>query len=174
MTQLYLFENDYPYKRTKNPLVPSPKLEVSHVKLSYHSRVKPEDRPKVTCSQDAYNVFLNSWDMERIELVEEFKVLYLNRANQAIGLYEASVGGRAGTVVEPGHIAITGFLLNASGIILAHNHPSCNPKPSAQDIAMTKNMKEICKCAGMELLDHEIMPGNNPDYYSFADKGTMP
>src|SRR5690606_18084240 len=125
---------------------------VAEIKLSYRNKVKPCDRPKVTCSTDSYNVLKESWDTGKIEFVEQFKVLLLNRANRVLGLYEVSTGGVAGTVADPKLIFAAALKACASGIILCHNHPSGNLKPSAADLQLTKKMKQ-----GGELLDIPVL-----------------
>jgi DNA repair protein RadC len=74
---------------------------VSEVDLIYRSKVNPSERPKVVTSKDCYNVLMELWDQNKIELQEEFKVLLLNRANRVLGIYNASAGGISGTVADP-------------------------------------------------------------------------
>ncbi len=76
-------------------------MQVSEIELIYKSKVKASDRPKVTTSSDAYQLFRQSWDDNKIELIEQFKVLFLNRANKVLGIYEVSTGGMTATVVDP-------------------------------------------------------------------------
>ncbi len=75
--------------------------KVAEVELSYKSKVKASDRPQIMSSKDAYNVLLKAWDEGRIEFVEQFKVLFLNRANKVLGIYDVSTGGVSGTVADP-------------------------------------------------------------------------
>lgn len=130
---------------------------VAEVKLSYRNKVKPSERPQVTSSTDSYQVLKSSWDSGKLEFVEQFKVLLLNRANRVLGIYELSTGGVAGTVADPKLIFVAALKACASGIILSHNHPSGNLKPSAADLQLTKKMK-----AGGELLDIVVLTSSSP------------
>jgi DNA repair protein RadC len=66
--------------------------EVAEVDLIYKSKVKASNRPKILSSKDAYNVLLKVWDENKIEFVEQFKVMFLNRANNVLGIYDVSTG----------------------------------------------------------------------------------
>lgn len=102
---------------------------------------------------------------------EEFWILFLNRANLVIGKQAISAGGMSGTVVDPKIIFKAALDAKASSIILCHNHPSGNLKPSEQDIRLTKNLVEAGKVLEISVLDHVIVSQNG--FYSFADEGMM-
>lgn len=144
---------------------------LAEIKLTYRNRVKPCKRPQVTCSADSYNVLKAGWDLGRIEFVEQFKVLLLNRANRVLGIYEVSTGGIAGTVADPKLIFAAALKACASGIILSHNHPSGNLKPSAADLQLTKKLKQGGELLDIAVLDHIILTGEG--YYSLADEGLL-
>ena len=144
---------------------------VAEVKLTYRSKVKPTDLPKITCSEDTYNLLSTGWDPGKLEFVEQFKVLLLNRANKVLGLYELSSGGVAGTVADPKLIFIAALKACASAIILCHNHPSGSTQPSAADIQLTKKIKEGGALLDIAVLDHLIL--TSEEYYSFADEGLL-
>jgi len=123
-------------------------INISHiaeVELVYKTNVRPSDRLKVTTSRDAYDVLLQSWDPNTLELCEEFKILFLNRANKILGLFKLSKGGVSGTVADPKLIFAAALKANASSIILAHNHPSGNLQPSQSDLDLTNKCKEAGK-----------------------------
>ncbi len=141
------------------------------IQLIYKSDVKPSLRPKITGSRDAYNVLLESWDGSKIEFVEQFKVMLLNRANKVLGIFEVSTGCSTGTVADPKLIFAAAIKANACGIILAHNHPSGNVRPSQADIDLTKRMKEGGKLLEIQVLDHLIVTCEG--YYSFTDEGLL-
>ena len=84
---------------------------------------------------------------------------------------QVSKGGISGTVVDIRIILREAINRYASGIILAHNHPSGNCVPSEQDIQITKKLKEACKLMDMNLLDHLIVCDKK--YYSFGDEGII-
>lgn len=144
---------------------------VSEIQLSYVTKVKPADRPRIGSSDDAYNVLLNNWNSDLIEFVEEFKVLLMNRANRVLGIVDISKGGTHGTVVDVKLIFVSAIKANASSIILSHNHPSGNLNPSSADIAITKRLVEAGKLLEISVFDHLIV---TPDgHYSFANEGLL-
>ena len=102
---------------------------------------------------------------------EEFWVLFLNRANRVTGKQQISSGGMAGTVVDPKLVFKSALDAKASGIILCHNHPSGNTKPSQQDIDLTKKMVSAGKVLEISVLDHLIV--TQQSFYSFADEGQL-
>ncbi len=144
-------------------------FSVAEVQLVYKSKVSPSLRPKITSSRDAYSILKSLWNENTIELHEEFKVLLLNRANRVLAVYDVSSGGVAGTVADPKLIFIAALRGLASSIIVAHNHPSGNLRPSQQDIDLTKKIKEGGKLLEIQVSDHIIV--TNEGYYSFADEG---
>ena len=149
----------------------SPQFQVAEIQLSYKTNVKPSQRPKITSSKDASEVLMHSWDLSKLELVEQFKVLFTNRANKVLGILELSTGGMTATVADPKLIFVAALKAGASGIILSHNHPSGNLKPSQADIDLTRKIKDGGKLLEIQLLDHVIM--TTEGYYSFADEGLL-
>ncbi len=102
---------------------------------------------------------------------EEFWVIYLNKGNRVIDKERVSAGGVAGTVVDVKIILKQALQKLASGIILAHNHPSGNMQPSDADISVTRKLKEAAKLMEIHILDHLIV--GDSAYYSFADNGLL-
>src|SRR5690606_29677708 len=139
-------------------------FEVAEIQLSYKTKVKPSQRPKITSSKDAYSILLESWDEDKLEFVEQFKVLLLNRENRVLGVYQVSTGGVSGTIADP-------KLVFAAAIILAHNHPSGQLKPSDADLKLTQKLKEGGKYLEIPVLDHIIVTSEG--YYAFADEGVL-
>lgn len=119
----------------------------------------------------AYKLFLESWNLGTIELQEEFKILLLNRANQVLGIYELSKGGVSGTLVDPKLVFSVSLKCNATSILLAHNHPSCNLNPSESDKALTNKLVEAAKFLDIRILDHIIISKYN--FFSFSDEGLL-
>ena len=155
-------------KTTKK--TPTPKT----IKQYTISKVKGgEDFPqvKITTSEDAYNVIRQFWH-EDIEIYESFFVLLLNRANVTIGWAKISQGGITGTIADAKLIMKYVIDSLASGVILAHNHPSGNLMASEQDIAITRKIKEAVKYVDTNLLDHLILTPDNK-YLSLAENGDM-
>ena len=123
---------------------------------------------KIVTSRDAFEVLLPVFaDLNH----EEFWILMLNQANFVMGKYLISKGGQAGTVADPKIIFKTALEHNAASIILAHNHPSGNLRPSEQDIRITKKMVESGKMLDLYVLDHLII--TNKLFYSFGDEGLI-
>jgi DNA repair protein RadC len=146
-------------------------FSVAEIQLSYKSNIKPSLRPKISSSKDAYELLLNTWDDSKLEFVEQFKVLLQNRANKVHGLFEVSSGSSTGTVADPKLIFAAAIKANASGLILTHNHPSGNLKPSQSDINLTRRIKEGGKILEIQLLDHIIV--SSEGYLSFADDNLL-
>ncbi len=147
-------------------------FSVSEVELVYRNKVNPSDRPKITHSHDAYDIFLNAWDLNKMDLVEHFNILLLNRANHCIGFSHIASGGTSSCIVDPKIVFATALKANANSIIAAHNHPSGNLQPSSADIALTEKLAKLGKMMGMPLMDHLIVTPLK--YYSFAEDGLIP
>jgi DNA repair protein RadC len=126
------------------------------------------DVVKITTSANAFEVLLPVFaDLNH----EEFWILMLNQANYVIGKQPVSKGGMAGTVADPKIIFKTALDHNATYIILAHNHPSGNLKPSQQDINITKKLVEAGRMLDLHVLDHIIV--TNKLFFSFGDEGLI-
>lgn len=149
-----------------------PTCKVAEVQLFYKSTVPPSEMASITCSRDA-SLVLRPFFEPFIEHREVFFVILMNRANKVLGVMKVSEGGIAGTVADPRIIMQAAILANASGIILAHNHPSGSLQPSQADIQLTKKIKEAGKVLDIQVLDHVILRSENWDYYSFADQGKL-
>lgn len=145
--------------------------KVAEVELIYKSKVKASERPVIRSSNDTCNVLRQIWDKNKIELFEEFKVLLLNQGNKVIGVYDVSKGGITGTVADPRLILATAIKALAVSIILSHNHPSGNLKPSRADEEITVKINEAAKYHDIKVLDHIIITAEH--YYSFADEGLL-
>ena len=102
---------------------------------------------------------------------EVFAVVYLNRANKIIQLEIISEGGLTGTVADPRIILRKALEHSATSIILSHNHPSGNLKPSRQDEDLTSKIKEAAQYLDISVIDHIIV--SEEGYFSFADKGLL-
>ena len=146
-------------------------LQVSEISVSYRPNFRASQRPRITTSREAFDILMDNWDLDRIELQEQFKVLLSNRANRVMGIYEVSSGGISGTLADPKLIFGTALKCGASGILLVHNHPSGNLVPSREDIALTGKLKSAAGLLDILLHDHLIISADG--YYSFADDGMM-
>jgi len=144
---------------------------VAEVELVYHSKVKAADRPKVITAEDAYRILLDHWNKETIELLEEFKVMLLNCSGNLLGIYDLSKGGISATFVDSRLIYAAALKAAASSIILAHNHPSGELKPSRADETLTLKIAEGCKLLELKVDDHLIITPEH--YFSFANEGLL-
>lgn len=132
------------------------------------NETEPEKRVRITDSQTAFQtIYPHLGDLNH----EEFWVIFLNRANAVIGKQNISKGGVSGTVVDPKVVFKMAVQFPASGIILAHNHPSGNLKPSQADHQLTRKLKEAGKALDIPVLDHLII--GERDYFSFVDEGVF-
>ena len=148
-----------------------PWLHVAEVELTYKTKIKASDRPLISSSADAAELLKSHWDENKIEFVEQFKVLLLNRANRVLGLVEISSGGVTGTVADPKLVLVAAVKANACAIIMAHNHPSGNLKPSQQDEHLTQKIKAAAQLFDIRLLDHVII--TNDGHFSFTEQGLL-
>lgn len=146
-------------------------FQVSEINVTYRPKVKASERPKVSTSKEVYDILFNNWDLDKMDLLEQFKILLLNRANRVIGIYEVSSGGMAGTVADPKLIFSTALKVCASSIILSHNHPSGNLKPSEADKQLTAKLVHAAAFLDILVLDHLILTAEA--YLSFVDEGLM-
>lgn len=148
-----------------------PLSNVAEIKISYSHKVKPSELPNIKSSIDAYELLKESWDMGTIEFLETFKCIYLNKANRVLGIVDISTGGLAGALADPACIFSGAILANAHSIILSHNHPSGNLKPSEADRKLTQRIKDGGILLGIAVLDHLILTSES--YYSMANNCDM-
>jgi len=142
---------------------------VNEIKLSYSRKGNCEK--SISTSRDAVEVFRAHFDAEEMDYRESFFALYLNQANKVLGIKKISECGISSTLVDVRVVMQAGLLCKASGIIVAHNHPSGNLKPSTADIQITSKIREAGKVLNISLLDHVILTSDS--YFSFADEGLM-
>jgi DNA repair protein RadC len=147
--------------------------KVAEIEISYKTKIKASERPKIATSKEAAEIFRSFYKDEHIELREEFKMMLLNRANKVLGIVEISTGGISGTVVDIRIMLATALKSLASSIILCHNHPSGNMIPSDQDKQLTSEMKQACLLCEISLLDNIILSPEEDKYYSLADEGLL-
>ena len=127
------------------------------VRLVYNNRTPVEERPSVSSAKEAYEILLKSWDMGQIGLLEECKVLLLDTGLKLMSIASVSKGGLSGTIVDPRIVFSIALKRRASSIILAHNHPSGNLKPSEMDINLTKTFILSGNLLQIPLEDHLII-----------------
>lgn len=146
-------------------------ISVTEIEIKYKNKVNSSERPRITGSRDAERIFRPVFE-PFLEHHEGMYAMYLNRANKVLGVLQIGIGGVAGVVADPKIIFQGALKAHASGIILAHNHPSGNSTASQADIDLTRKVKEAGKFLEIALLDHIIiLPGT--EYFSFADEGLL-
>ncbi|GAB6395582.1 MAG: DNA repair protein RadC [Bacteroidales bacterium] len=123
---------------------------------------------RIISSKDAYLIF---HPLLCDLLHEEFWILLTNRAAKVIGKTKISQGGGHKTAVDIRLILKAALHALAFGIILCHNHPSGNVRPSGEDDALTQQIKNAAQLMGIQLLDHIVLSGNT--WYSYADEGRL-
>lgn len=131
-------------------------------------RQDTHEREIIRSSRQAYHILAPClMDLRH----EEFWVLFLSRKMTRVGLDKMSSGGMHGTVVDPKIIFQKALTCHAYALILAHNHPSGNAKPSMQDISLTKRLIKAAELLEMKVVDHLII--YDQSYYSFQDEGDL-
>jgi len=105
------------------------------------------------------------WDREHVV------TLALDGKNRVLGFEIVSIGTLTASLVHPREVFKAAILANAAAIIVAHNHPSGDPTPSAEDRAITQRLKDAGELLGIRLLDHVVLGDGR--YHSFADAGEL-
>ncbi len=146
-------------------------FKVAEVQLSYKPHFNAQERPQINSSNKAYEVLLDSWDMNLISFIEQAKMILLNRNNRVLGIVNLSTGGGGSTVMDCRVIFAIALKATATSIILCHNHPSGNLRPSNEDVRITEKLKQAGKLLEIEVHDHLIISGDG--YFSLADEGCM-
>lgn len=144
---------------------------MKNIKLFELKKIQTDfPKQKLTSSAQS-SEFIRQFYSDDIEIYESFFILMLNRANETIGYAKLSQGGICGTIVDVKILAKYVVDSLASGIIIAHNHPSGNLQPSQADIQITNKIKDIVKLLDSVLLDHIIL--TKESYYSLSDEGKI-
>lgn len=139
--------------------------QVNEVKIIYRTKASAP-RPLIRNAADAFQVLQPFFD-ECMDTHEEFWVILLDRANRAKSVYKVSQGGVTGTTCDPRLVFACALKCLASNIILAHNHPSGQLRPSEEDIRLTRKLVEGARFLDLTIFDHLIL--SREGYYSFAD-----
>lgn len=144
---------------------------LAEVALRYKTKVPVSEMPRITKSADAFDVLSKIYDPNTVQHHEQAVVLLLNTANRVLGWTKFSVGGISSAVIDVRIVFQYAIKANAVGIILSHNHPSGQVKPSIQDQLITKKIAEAGQILDIKLLDHIVY--SETEYYSFADQGEV-
>lgn len=146
-------------------------FNVSEMSITYKTKVKTSDRMKIKCAKEAYQLLKSTYEDGTIEHKEFFKILLLDQSHRVIGYNVVSEGGITETSVDIRVILQMAILCNATCMILAHNHPSGNLKPSQLDRNLTAAIIKAADLLRIHVSDHIIL--TNEGYYSFGDEGEI-
>ena len=127
----------------------------------------PEERIIISTPQDAAN--LVTGEMGTLDQ-EHLRVILLNTRNEVLSTHEVYVGNVNSSVVRPAEVFRPAVRNNAPSLIVVHNHPSGNPAPSDDDIAITEDLVAAGKLLGIDVLDHLIV-GSGQRYVSMNETG---
>ncbi len=143
---------------------------IAEIELRYKPSIKLPCLPEFFRSNDVYRIIMKFWDPQKIEFIEQLKIM-LMRKNRVIGICNISTGNVNNTIADPKLVFSIALKANATNIILVHNHPSGNLKPSRADQELTDKLAAIGRILDLTLADHLIITNNG--YYSFLDEGTL-
>ncbi len=127
-----------------------------------------QDRTKINSAEDVARLLMIRYkDVE----VEQFKVLLLNAKNEVVNEHNVSSGGLDATLAHPRDVLRQAVREGAVNVIVCHNHPSGDPEPSRDDIALTKRLVESGEVLGIRVLDHVVFGDGR--YVSLKERGLM-
>lgn len=128
----------------------------------------PMNKPfKISSPSDVFSLIASSL---RFEQIEHFKILILDTKNNVRSIENISTGSLNSSIVHPREVFKICVKKSANSIILLHNHPSGEPDPSSNDIALTNRLDECGKILGIKILDHIII---GDTYFSFKEEGLL-
>ncbi len=145
-----------------------PKIKVA---VSWDKKLPTTDWLQIKSSADAAEIFRNVFNKDTFNWSEEMLLLCVNNSNKVIGYYKLSSGGMTGTLVDVRMVFMLALKTLATGIIIAHNHPSGTLKASESDRHITRKLKQGGEMLDIKLLDHIIL--TQESYLSFADEGIL-
>lgn len=148
-------------------LQPSEKVLACEAVVTYLKGYASEKKKVIRSSKDVYDRLRHT----SLYSEEVVTVLFINQANEVISEKEVSKGGITSAFIDNRVILREALLHNAVGIILSHNHPSGDPRPSGQDLNATDSLRKACGVMDIKLLDHVIVAGIK--YFSFADENCL-
>ena len=145
---------------------------LNEIEICYRRKPIQQEVRRIQNSSDAIALLRQLYDKNKIHYKEESIAIFLNRNNDVLGFQKLSSGGLSGTIVDARILFSIALKTLSSGIILSHNHPSGNLKPSSQDVSLTHRLRKFGNMIDVCLLDH-IIVDDTFNYYSFAEEGTL-
>lgn len=142
-------------------------MTIKEVGLTYRDTGLKYHKDTLTCPQDVVEYMDGAFD-ERPDQ-EQFWVILLNRKNRPLGRFLCTIGTVSSAPIHPREVFKPAILNSASSVIVAHNHPSGDPMPSAQDTRVTEILQKAGRTLGIELVDHIIIghPEHDPEGIGF-------
>ena len=143
---------------------------IQEIQVSYKRNYSKEN---INSSSQAFETCKQVFSLAEanISLKEYFFILLLNRSNKVIGFYKLSEGGLSGTVADLRLAFSVALKTLASAMIIMHNHPSGNVKPSDCDLKLTRKFKQAGEILDIKVLDSLVIAED--EFLSFADEGLM-
>nr|WP_251132238.1 DNA repair protein RadC [Exiguobacterium sp. ERU656] len=144
-------------------------VEITRIRQEVREPDVALETTHITSPEDAFLVarrFIQDDDRE------VFLVILLNTKNRVIAVHRAHVGSINSSIIHPREIFKSAILNNATSLIVSHQHPSGDPKPSLEDIEVTERLQEVGRIIGIKLLDH-IVVGAGDDYVSLKAQGLL-
>jgi DNA repair protein RadC len=146
-------------------------MATAQLELIYRTTLPASLRPTATDTDEIFALFLRSWDLGKIGLVEEFKIMLLDTYHRVLGIAHLSTGTGSAVSVDIKHIVAAAILGNAESVVLCHNHPAEILEPSGQDKWATATVQEALRLMDINLLDHLVI--SQYDYFSFKNEGLL-
>lgn len=149
----------------------TPEMVIPEIKIRYHRSEKKIFGGKITNSSEVANFIRGIYPFGELELQEQFFVLYLNQGNKIIGYYRHTKGTINASLADVRIILGVALKSGAVSIVIAHNHPSGNTRPSTADEMLTKKIKTAAETMDITVLDHLIITKDS--FFSFTDNGLL-
>lgn len=146
--------------------------KITELELVYRNKKPIHELPTVVHSYDAAKILMQSWDKDKLNLQEQFKVLLLNSAYKALGVANVALGGLDSVYSDLRIIFGCAIKARATSIIVAHNHPAGTKRFSDSDIKMTQTLATAGELLGIHLEDHIVITEDG--YISMQDSGQFP
>lgn len=141
---------------------------LNEVCLTYKKKAKiTNETPIISSPEDAYAIFMKYWE-DDLNLLERAKALFLDTKNRVIGITSLSAGGINGTVIDTRILFSTALQALATAVIIAHNHPSGDVKPSDTDKSLTDCLEKCGKLLDIQVVDHLVL--SDECFYSFSSQ----
>lgn len=142
---------------------------VAEIEISYKPLIT--DHTIIKSSSQAYELINSLWNKETINLQEQFAALFFNQSKKMIGWRVISTGNMTKCIVDIKLLVSLALHCMCTHVVIVHNHPSGNLKPSQSDEDITKTIKDALKLIDVQVMDHLII--TECGYYSFSDEGLL-